>query len=47
MFDMTSDGRILGGAAPKEGTKGLPAPATELRVVLNWFEELRAGTLRR
>ena len=47
MFDMTSDGRILGGAPPKDGAKGLPAPATELRVVLNWFEELKAGTFRR
>jgi Tol biopolymer transport system component len=47
MFDMTADGRILGGALPKDGKGGVPAPAAELRVVLNWFEELKAGTLRR
>jgi len=26
---------------------GVPAPAAERRVVLNWFEELKAGTRRR
>ena len=47
MFDMTADGRILSGALPKDGKGGVPAPAAELRVVVNWFEELKAGTLRR
>ena len=39
-FDLMPDGRILGAAA---GTSNLgPPPPLELRVVLNWFEELKA-----
>jgi len=39
-FDVMPDGRILGAAA---GTS-TPGPSTplELRIVLNWFEELKA-----
>ena len=38
-YDMMPDGRILGltSAADDAGTSGLP----EIRVVLNWFEELK------
>ena len=39
-FDLMPDGRILGAAA---GTSNLGPPTPlELRVVLNWFEELKA-----
>jgi hypothetical protein len=39
-FDLMPDGRILG--APAGTSKGVPSTPPELRVVLNWFEELKA-----
>ena len=39
-YDMMPDGRILGLVNPLEqGAQGSPQ---EIRVVLNWFEELKA-----
>ena len=39
-FDLMPDGRILG--TPAGASKGGPSTPPELRVVLNWFEELKA-----
>jgi serine/threonine-protein kinase len=40
-YDMVPDGRILGVGVQGQSQSGSPGPA-EIRVVLNWFEELKA-----
>jgi hypothetical protein len=40
-FDITLDGRIVGVATPGERAINGTAPA-QVRLVLNWFEELKA-----
>jgi hypothetical protein len=39
-IDMAPDGRILGAILVSEGPSGTGTPS-EIRVVLNWFEELK------
>ena len=41
-FDILPDGRIVGVATPGESTIGGIVTAQQLRVVVNWFEELKA-----
>ena len=41
-YDVTPDGREFVMIRPVEGDEGESVPPTELHVVLNWFEELKA-----
>jgi hypothetical protein len=41
-YDLTADGKILGLVDASEQTHSGNTDAPEFRVVLNWFEELKA-----
>jgi hypothetical protein len=41
-YDLTPDGKILGLVDASERTQSGNPDAPEFRVVLNWFEELKA-----
>jgi len=40
-FDITPDGRIIGVGTAGQNQSGLPV-ASQIQVVLNWFDELKA-----
>ena len=45
-YDITPDGKFIGLVDASEQTQSGTAAASEIRVVLNWFEELKARVPR-
>ena len=44
-YDITSDGKFIGLVDASEQTQSGTAAAPDIRVVLNWFEDLKARVL--